>query len=184
LSYSDEKKTALLAIAYLQIDEVDRLWIDDFRRKHDPLFYGIIEPHFTLVFPTFGLTQNEFSEEIRTRAAHHKKIEFVLRCAMINNDLLSSFIHIFLIPDEGNSRIVKIHDDLYSGILKKTQKSEIDFVSHVSIGSSEDPNQSRALAEEINSGNLEIRGEINSIDIVSYRSGKLEKLEQVELGIR
>ena len=184
MSYIDEKETAMLAIAYLQLGEADRLWIDDFRRKHDPLFYGVIEPHFTLVFPTFGLTQDEFSEEIRTRSTHYQRFEFVLRCAMINNDRLSSFIHIFLIPDEGNSRIVKIHGDLYSGILKKTQKSEIDFISHVSIGSSEDPNRSRALAEEINSGNLEIRGQISSIDIVSYGSRKLERLEQVELASR
>lgn len=47
---------ALLVLAYPELSKNDYDWIQDFRRKHDELYYKIVEPHFTIVFPTFGFS--------------------------------------------------------------------------------------------------------------------------------
>lgn len=182
MSYVNEKQPALLAIAYLQLNPADGSWINAFRKKHDHLYYGEIDPHFTLVFPTSGISPDDFVCEISSKSVNLESFNFVIRSAMTNNDRLSEYSHIFLVPDEGNSQVVKIHDQLYSGTLKKMRKTDIDFISHVTVGSYTDPRTCIALVEEINKKDLIIKGEITSIDIVSFGSGNLQKLHSIELG--
>ncbi|MFO7891389.1 MAG: 2'-5' RNA ligase family protein [bacterium] len=181
MSYIDEKNTALLVLAYPEISSEDRNWIDSFRKKHDHLFYGIVEPHFTIVFPTFGICYNDFEQEVLEKTKDTKSFNFNIRCAMINNDRLSEYNHIFLSPDEGNSDIVKLHDKLYSGILRKTLRLDVDFYSHIVIGSYTDPEKCKKLIDEINSTSFKISGKISSIDIVSFGDQKVTDLRKIEL---
>ncbi len=60
MSYIYEKKEGLLVLAYPELLDKDKQWIDSFRSKHDHLFYGVVEPHFTIVFPTFGIEYDDF----------------------------------------------------------------------------------------------------------------------------
>jgi hypothetical protein len=113
MSYIDDPKAALLVLAFPKLSENDYKWIDSFRKNHDSIFYGVGEPHFTIVFPTFDIDPADFIKEIKDRSSDFPKFNFNIRCAMINNDQLSDYCHIFLIPDEGNSNIVKLHDLLY-----------------------------------------------------------------------
>ncbi len=139
MSYIDEKNTAYLVLAYPELSAEDRNWIDSFRKEHDHLFYGTVDPHFTLVFPTFGISCEDFENEILEKVRDIKGFDFTVRCAVLNNDRLSEYCHIFLAPDEGNSGIVKLHDRLYSGILRPTLRLDVDFCSHIGIGSYTDP---------------------------------------------
>ena len=127
MSYIDEKNISLLVLAYPELTIKDRNWIDNFRKKYDPLFYGIVDPHFTIVFPTFGIEQNDFVAEVEEKSKKIRKFDFTIRCALMNNDRLSDYYHIFLSPDEGNSNVVKMHDIIYSGKLRKTLRLDIDF---------------------------------------------------------
>ncbi len=181
MSYIDEKNTALLVVAYPDLSDKDKEWIDSFRKKHSHLFYGVVEPHFTIVFPTFGISYDEFLKEVIDKTKDVKGFDFCIRCAMNNNDRLSEYNHIFLSPDEGNSEIVKLHDKLYSGILRKTLRLDIDFYSHIAIGSYTDPEKCKALIDEINNSSINICGRISSIDIISYGDGKVKNLHKIEL---
>ncbi len=181
MSYIDEKNTALLVVAYPELSDKHKRWIESFRKKHDRLFYGVVEPHFTFVFPTFGVTYEDFLQEVLDKAKDVRGFEFRIRCAMNNNDSLSEYNHIFLSPDEGNSDIVKLHDKLYSGILRKTLRLDIDFYSHMVIGSYKDAEKCKVLIDEINSSGLDISGKISSLNIVSYGNGKLRNLNRIEL---
>jgi len=181
MSYIDEKNTALLVLAYPEISEEDRNWIDSFREKHDHLFYGIVEPHFTIVFPTFGISYNDFEKEVFEKTKDTKGFSFSLRCAMNNNDRLSEYNHIFLSPDEGNSDIVKLHDKLYSGILRKTLRLDVDFYSHIGIGSYTDPEKCKSLIDEINHSPFNISGRISSLDIISFGDQKVTNLKKIDL---
>ncbi len=100
---------------------------------------------------------------------------------MNNNDRASEYNHIFLSPDEGNSEIVKLHDKLYSGILRKTLRLDIDFYSHIAIGNYKDPEKCKKLIDEINSTSFNIKGKISSFNIVSYGEHKLKNLYKIEL---
>jgi len=181
LSYIDEKRKGLLVVAFPELSNKDKLWIENFRKKHDKLFYKIIEPHFTLVFPTFDISVPQFINEIQRLSQKIKKFEFTLKSAMMNNDLLSEYYHIFLIPDEGNSNIVKAHDILYSGILQKHRRTDIDFISHISIGNTKKPYEALKLLEEINESDLLIKGKVSQLSIITYGSGKVELLKTIPL---
>lgn len=77
MSYIDEKKVSFLVLAYPELSAEDKNWIDNFRKNHDPLFYGIVEPHFTLVFPTVGIKQDDFVNEIKEKSK--KYIDLILQ---------------------------------------------------------------------------------------------------------
>ena len=181
MSYIDEKNVALLVLAFPELSDKDKIWIDDFRKKYDKLFYGTVDPHFTFVFPTFGISTTDFISEIQSKSEGINSFKFKVKCAMMNNDSLSDYYHIFLIPDEGNSNIVKAHDLLYSGILGSTQMLDVDFISHIGIGNSESSEECKTLVEQINNENLCIEGQVNELSIISFGDSKVELLERIRL---
>jgi hypothetical protein len=181
MSYIDEKNTALLVLAYPILLEKDKLWLDSYRQKHDKLFYGIVEPHFSIVFPTFNIPYSDFILEIETKAKYVNKFNFIFRCAMMNHDKLSEYNHIFLSPDEGNSNIVKMHDIFYSGILSQTQRLDIDFFSHIAIGNEKDINKCKKLVDQLNSENISINGTIDSVDIITFGNSIVENVKKISI---
>src|SRR4030095_7498022 len=106
---------AYLVLAYpkLNIDNYNQ--IQNFRKLHDTPYFNVVEPHFTFVFPVFDTTEEDFVVEIKDQAINFKEFNFTIRCATINKNAFSDLFHILLVPDEGYSKIVKIHDKLYSG---------------------------------------------------------------------
>jgi hypothetical protein len=55
---------AQVVLAYPEINENDYLLIQNYRKKNDELYYSVIEPHFTLVFPVFDKKKEKFIHEI------------------------------------------------------------------------------------------------------------------------
>ncbi len=180
MSYLDDKNIAYLVLAYPKLKDSDRKWIDDFRKKNS-ILYGVVDPHFTIVFPTHGISYDEFENHVINTTNNIKAFDFKIRCAILNNDSLSEFYHFFLVPDEGNSNIIKLHDLLYTGILRESLLLDIDFVSHIAIGSNKDSQKAKELVDELNSQNFEIEGKIDTLDIISYSDKKVTKLKTIKL---
>jgi hypothetical protein len=107
---------ALLVVAYPQLTTADLAWIQAIRERHDPN-YSLIAPHFTLVFPVNTVANDVFIAHVTTRAAPFSRIPFTIRCAMIVKDAFSPLIYLFLVPDDGNSALIKLHDALYTYML-------------------------------------------------------------------
>ena len=111
----------LLVVSYPIID-LDRLaWIQDIRSQYDELNFQVIEPHFTIVFPVEGIDRETFIYHVKRSLETMPSFKFTIRCATICNDAFSDYTHVFLVPDEGYSRIVKLHDRLYMGIFSRSQ---------------------------------------------------------------
>ena len=181
MSYITEEKEALAVLAYLELPQDDAKWIDNFRKEHDPLFYGVIEPHFTLVFPTFGFQYKIFEQEIREKAISLAPFEFVIRCAMMNNDQISEYYFLFLVPDEGHSNVVKLRQKLNSGMLNKTLSLDIDFIPHIGIGSYLDKEKCIHMVNTVNDMNIMIKGVVKSLTIISYSNLKVSEKTSIEL---
>ena len=109
---------AYLVLAYPELTSNDFDLIQNYRRDNDELFFKVVEPHFTIVFPVFDISQDEFTKEIKDKSSNLAKFDIVIRCATINKDAFNDYYHTFLVPDEGYSKIVKLHDKLYSDKLK------------------------------------------------------------------
>lgn len=172
---------AYLVIAYPEIGNSDFNLLQDYRKKNDELFYSVVEPHFTLVFPVFNMTENAFRTEIRKKVEGSRGFDFVLRCATINKDAFSDYYHTFLVPDEGYSNTVKLHDKLYGGELKDNLRLDIDFIPHLGVGNSKDKIACKKMVDQWNANDFEIRGTISELTIVSYDGLNIKTLESIVL---
>lgn len=103
--------------------------IDLFRRDHDP-YHNLIEEHLTLVFPVPDeIGFDAIMKHLREVLSHWAPFELRLF------GLEKSWDHwLFLLVDEGNDRIKRLHDDLYGGMLGEFLRTDLEYVPHVALG--------------------------------------------------
>jgi 2'-5' RNA ligase len=169
-----------LAISYPGLEDDDRNWIQAVRRRYDPHF-ELVAPHFSLVFEVDAIDQTVFIEHIRSRTRKLSPIEFCLRSAMANYGASEKRYYLFLVPSEGNSAIRDWHDRLYTGILTKHLRTDIPYIPHITIGIFDTAEKCREICKKINGVKFEMRGRLDSLDIVSIDGDKLETVEKIEL---
>lgn len=160
-------------------DDFDR--IQSYRKDNDELFFKVVNPHFTFVFPVFDISEEEFTREVKDKSVNLAKFNFVIRCATINKDAFSECFHTFLVPDEGYSRIVKLHDKLYSGKLKDNLRLDLEFVPHIGIGNSKDKYSCKKMVDEWNMKEFSISGGITHLTVVNYEYDAVTKIEEIKL---
>jgi hypothetical protein len=170
-----------LVITYPKLSKEDFNFIQEYRKINDPLYYDVVDPHFTIVFPVDGLTREEFSKEIKELLKNEKGFNFNLKSAVVNQDFSKEYFHEFLVPDEGFSGFIKLHDKLYSNNLKKHLRFDIDFIPHVGIGNHKEFNVCKKRVDILNDKDLSIKGSVGSVDIVEYIDNKVVILERIEL---
>lgn len=172
---------SLLVINYPMIDQESFHWIQHLRQWHDELYYKTVAPHFTIVFPVFDLPETSFIQHIQQVVPEIPAFDFVLRCAALGDDAFSDYIHVFFVPDEGYSRIVKLHDRLYTGILTKELRLDIPFMPHIGIANSRNAQECKDLVDTLNATPFEIRGRVEKLDIIWYEGDRIGSIEQVAL---
>lgn len=167
-------------VNYPVFDESDNQWIDAYRKAHDD-FYDLYEAHFTFVFPTFDIEKEMFIEEVKKQAEGMQKFDFRIRCAIRNNDRVFKYFHVLLVPDEGFSDIVRLHDKLYSGLFKPFERLDLDFIPHVGIANSKDPKECKRMVDEVNALDIDIRGTIDQLNIIQYRNKQVSTIGIIRL---
>ena len=172
----------LVVVAYPSLRPEDAAWVRDFRARHDELYFKLVDAHFTFVFPTSSLDAADLTEHVRAKASGAGRIAFVLRCAAVWNDATIPYWHVFLVPEEGFSAVVKLHDRLYEGVLASELRLDLPFVPHVGIATSPDPYVCKALAGRINAEGISIAGTIRRLDIAALEAESVRTIETVELG--
>jgi len=106
--------------------------INSFRKKYDPLI-NIIDFHITLIFPVkipTDIKENELIEHIKKISNSTKKFDINIKGLELSWDNW-----LFLLMKKGNSKIIKLHDELYSGKMNKYWRKDIKFIPHIAIGS-------------------------------------------------
>lgn len=96
---------ALVVVAYPTLSESDFQRIQNFRIKFDLLYYNLIHPHFTLVFPTQLFDINTVLYEVENCCASVKAFEFTAQTAIVKKDDFKPIFHAFLLAEKGNSEI-------------------------------------------------------------------------------
>jgi len=172
---------AYLVLAYPELRHEDFKLIQDYRKSNDELYFKIVNPHFTIVFPVFDVSQDEFINEIKQNSKDINKFDFTIRCATINKDAFNDYFHAFLVPDEGYSKFVKLHDVLYSDKLKGNLRLDLDFVPHIGIGNSKNKFSCKEMVDEWNRKEFSISGKIKYLTIVNYENDTVTKLHEIEL---
>jgi hypothetical protein len=77
----------LAVIAYPTLASKDLAWIQEVRAAHDELYFKLIDPHFTFVFPTETLDERELIAHVQDSAGSTARIDFTLRCAVVGRRL-------------------------------------------------------------------------------------------------
>lgn len=170
----------LHVIAYPELAPADYEMIQLFRRDYNSLF-KVIEPHCTIVFSVTDMHLEYFIAEIKKQIDLTPSIQFCIRCAVINKDSFSNDYDAFLLPDEGLSRIVKLHDKLYSDKLSHHHRLDISYIPHISIASSPDVQSIKKIVDQWNKKEFEINGIISSLDIINYENRIVTTIEKIPL---
>ena len=109
--------------------EVDRLLVDDIRRRHDPTV-DLIKPHVTVLFPVpERVGETSLVEHIQKVLENHSPFEVDLGGFHRSPDHW-----LFLTIQEGNERIKKLYDAVYTGILAKFRRDDLEFIPHLGLG--------------------------------------------------
>ena len=169
-----------LVIAYPELEKADFKRIQRFRRDHDPQ-YNLIEPHFTLVFHLPESWAADLSQEVNKVARTTTPIKFILRCATLNRDAFRPVYHSFLVSDEGNSQIIKLHDRLYAGRLRPHLSVDIDYIPHITIGSSEQADRCLGWVAAWHQSEFEIQGRISHLDLIHLSNNLIKTVEKIPL---
>ena len=168
-------------LAYPAISEKDYRGIQTFRKAHDELYFSVAEPHFAFVFPVFDVDRESFIREVSEKAKGVRQIDFEIRCSTVNKDAFLDYFHLLLVPDQGYSAIVKLHDRLYSGLLFGNLRLDIDFIPHVGIANSKDSLAVKRWADQWNQEDFLIKGSIEKLTIIEYTDNILTNLEDIDL---
>jgi 2'-5' RNA ligase len=172
----------LVVIAYPELSPRDYARIQEIRAGHDELYFKLVEPHITLVFPTEALDEKQLVSHVRAAASSTAAVDFVLRCATVWDDAHQPYWHVFLIPEEGFSAVVHLHDRLYRSALASELRLDIPFVPHMGIATSRDPHACKTLADLINSDGVAIPGRIKRLEVAALETDRVRTIEKVELG--
>lgn len=115
-----------LAVVYFPSINLDEL--NEFRQKYDPK-WKIIKPHITLVIPLSNISEELLLQHLETITKEMKSFYISL------NGLTKSFDnYLFLQVKQGNEKVIRLHEKLYSGILALHLRKDIIFSPHITLG--------------------------------------------------
>jgi len=106
--------------------------INLFRKKYD-LLIDVIGPHITLIFPIrvpLDIKEKEIIIHIEKIVSSWKKFGIQIEGLKLAWDNW-----LFLLIKKGNPKIIRLHDELYSGKMDPFWRKDIEFIPHVAIGS-------------------------------------------------
>ena len=172
---------SLIAVCYPELKPADLGWIESFRKKYNPNDFKKIAPHISLVFPVDDIDPDAFTDHIRRMASRTAIIDFIIRGTVMVKGVDGHPWYLFLTPDEGCSKIEKLHDRLYTGFLKKHLRLDIPFMPHMTIGIFDDKQACKETADLINGNEFAVAGRITTIDIADYTANRIWAIERIKL---
>lgn len=128
MGWSLRKKTEHYALVHYP--KLKNGKVEKFRRKYNPLV-DIIEPHITLIFPLPAnqIDESQLVDHINKILSKWKPFDIHMTGLKKSWDCW-----LFLLIKEGGNSITKLHDELYTGILAKYLRKDIEFIPHTSLG--------------------------------------------------
>ena len=152
--------------------------VQGFRRAHDPQF-GLIEPHFTLVFGA-ALEAEPCIAHVRAVAQESPPLPFKLSHAMLyyTGD---GPAYVFLVASEGAAGLTRLYRHLHGGPLASSLRLDKPFVPHITIAAVDDPAAALRVADEWNAQNINLSGEIDVLTAGRITDGRFQILAETRL---
>ncbi|WP_138500497.1 2'-5' RNA ligase family protein [Nostoc sp. PA-18-2419] len=137
--------------------------INQIRQKYDPQF-DLIEPHITLVFPIIK-SINEINLIIHIDSILNKWKTFPICLKGLQK---SWDEYMFLMVEEGKVDVIKLHNELYTGILSEYFRDNLPLVPHLTLGrfTKHTDNFSQVL-EEVQNLDLNYRCFVDKVHLIN-----------------
>ncbi|NQW11115.1 MAG: 2'-5' RNA ligase family protein [Alphaproteobacteria bacterium] len=176
---------SLVILGRPRLTPTNRAWIDTLRSRHrGNLFAGDIGPHVTFVFPTEAATETGATSHLATVAGEIGPLALSFRCALPVKDTLSGETYVYLVPDEGLSGLVRLHDRLYTGPFAETLRLDLPYLPHITLGRFDEPHLAKALADDLNAQEPEITGRLETVELFRLSGGGEPPKRLAELALR
>jgi 2'-5' RNA ligase len=170
----------LLVVSYPDVAPEALAWIESLRAEHYPR-QAAIAAHVTLVFPVATIDPLALIAEVQRQIAGLPPVRFILRCAVPFPDLSAAATDVFLVPEEGFSTMVRLHDRLYAGLLAPALRLDLPFVPHVTVARFTDPVAAKHLADRLNADAFAIPGTLSSVAVVQRAGAGVTSLARIPL---
>jgi len=171
---------SFVVIAFPTVSRSDYAWIQDVRKEFDRQF-DMVDPHFTIIFPTTKLSESEMLNHIETLGLDTKPFTFTITQAIVEENTFQKSFQIHLVADKPIPELTKLHDLLYTGDLESEHRQDLLYTPHITIAGSEDETAIKKLAEEINKKGLTVNGQINEITLGSFDGTRVSNIKQFQL---
>ena len=170
-----------VVIAYPDISQKDLDWVQETRQKNDPIMFRVVKPHVTFIFPTSKLNESILIKHVNTKIVGVKPFSVKFDKTKVVEDDSKTYFHAFLAPSIGFNEIIKLHDNLYTDVLKSELRLDIPFIPHLGIGTNKDKRSMTNLTKQIDYKKLSISGEIKTLTIAKYENNKVQDVAEVTL---
>ena len=166
--------------ALVHYPDIDKSRINQLRKRYDPQV-DLIEPHITVVFPL----PESVGEQ---RLASH--IDGILRNwrpfpIRLKGLLHSSDDYLFLLLADGSTNVIRLHDELYTGMLAPYHKDDRPFVPHVTLGVfSEDTDRCARVLLEAERMELEYNSYVDRFHLVKINDDRSRIIQSNEFPLR
>ncbi len=170
----------LYTLAFPTLSREDRHWINQRREQHDPVFLKV-RPHFTLLFGGTDIPRHIYSRHVAKIAERESSFKFQARRVSVGVDYFGSGGYAFLVPDEGHSNLLSLHDKLYSGPLLSHRRLDLPYVPHITLGKYDSLEKTQQLCSQLNEQRISISGIVDTLTIVAEENGAVRELEQFVL---
>ena len=172
---------SLLVVSYPDMQQQSSDWITGIRGQYPGLHHSVLPPHFTFVFPTSGASESDLAAHVTGCAAGVRRIAFTLRSSLLVKDDSGDTYYVLLVPDEGFSGVVKLHDKLYTGPLADSLRLDIPFIPHITVGYSTDAPFCKGVVDALNASEFVIEGTIAALDIVRKEGATARTVQRLNL---
>lgn len=88
----------------------------------------------------------------------------------------------FLVPDEGFSDLVGLHDAPYTGPLRAELRLDLPFIPHFAVANATSAERCKNIVDDLNAQRREIHARVEKLDIIAYDGKKTWAIEQSVLG--
>jgi 2'-5' RNA ligase len=164
---SAPKPPGFFALVYYPA--VDAVSIQQLRKKYDPQVQ-LIQPDITIVFPVpESIGEQHLIAHIQDVLLAWRPFTIRLKGLRLSWDN-----YLFLLVHEGKSNLIRLHAQMYVGLLAEYHHDEVSFVPHVTLGFfSEDDRRQAALAEAERL-NLDYRSILDRLFLVKVNSDRTQ----------
>lgn len=154
--------------ALVHYPAVDKVSINQLRKKYDPQV-DVIEPHITIVFPVpESVGEQHLVLHIENVLLEWKPFTIHLKGLQQSWDN-----HLFLLIQEGKADVIRLHDELYTGVLAEYYRDDLPFAPHITLGSfAEGGHPWLQALEEAERAGLDYQSVVDRLHLVKVNRGR------------